>query len=320
MNNDKLYFVLAFYKFISITDPIKEVDEHKFFFKNRDITSRIYISEDGINGQMSAFKDDALAYIDWMHSKDLFKDVEFKIHYWHEQVFPKKTVKYRKQLVAIDKQVDMEKTGTHLSPKDWDEMLENDDDKIVIDTRNDYEWKIGHFDGASLPECATFREFDQYSQQLETSIDKKTPIMMYCTGGIRCEVYSAFLKEKGFENVYQLDGGIINYGLKNGTGKWKGKLFVFDDRMSVPISEEEKSEVIATCHLCAEPSENYFNCANMDCNKLFISCKKCLEKHLGCCSAGCQEAPRVRPYAQQNPHKPFRKYYHYFKDRLGTSS
>lgn len=314
MTDSQSYVVLAFYKFISISNPQEEIKNHKLFFKERDITSRIYISEEGINGQMSAAYPDAMAYIDWMHAREPFKDVHFKLHYWHEQVFPRATVKYRKQLVAIDKKVDLSQTGVHLSPKEWTEMLEKDQPKILIDTRNDYEWKIGHFEGAELPQCATFREFNQYTETLEKTVDKKTPVMMYCTGGIRCEVYSALLKEKGFESVYQLDGGIINYGLEEGTKKWKGKLFVFDDRMTVPISEEPY-EVVGTCYHCQAPADHYYNCANMDCNYLFLSCQKCLEIYKGCCHKDCKESPRVRPYCEQNPHKPFRRYHAYFGEK-----
>jgi len=314
MDNKQLYIVLAFYKFVAVENPHEEVKTHKHFFNDRDITSRIYISEEGINGQMSGSKKDAMAYIDWMHSRELFHDVEFKLHYWHEQVFPRTTVKYRKQLVAIDKDIDIEKTGIHLSPAEWTEMLATEE-KILIDTRNDYEWKLGHFEGAELPECSTFREFDEYADNLEETVDKKTPVMMYCTGGIRCELYSALLKDKGFEKVYQLDGGIINYGLKEGTGKWKGKLFVFDDRLAIPICNKEDHEIIGTCHHCQCSIEDYYNCANMDCNALYLSCRECLDKFQGCCHEECKEAPRVRPYHELNPHKPFRKYHCYFGEK-----
>lgn len=302
--------VLAFYKYVAIGDPKEEVRLHKQFFEPREITSRIYISEEGINGQMSASQKDAAAYIDWMHSRPEFRDLHFKLHYWHEQVFPRKTVKYRKQLVAIDESVDIANTGTHLSPEEWRKMLETSHDHILIDVRNDYEWEIGRFEGAELPQCATFREFKKYAENLEESVDKTKPVMMYCTGGIRCEIYSAVLKEKGFENVYQLDGGIINYGLKEGSKKWLGKLFVFDDRMTVPISEES-AQVISKCFKCGCPTDNYYNCANMDCNHLFICCRECLEPLKGCCCEECSESPRIRPYSHQNPHKPFRKSYNY---------
>lgn len=312
MTEKKDYLVLAFYDFTAIKNPLEEVKIHKEYFESRDITSRIYISEEGINGQMSASREAGMAYIDWMHSRCEFKDTEFKIHYWHEHVFPRKQVKYRKQLVAIDKELDVSKTCEHLSPKSWKEMLETSKDHLLIDVRNDYESKVGYFDGAELPPCNTFREFNTYTDELVERIeDKKKPIMMYCTGGIRCELYSVLLKEKGFENVYQLDGGVIGYGLKEGSSHWKGRLYVFDDRMTVPISDEP-TEVVGRCESCQAPSENYYNCANMDCNKLFLCCDRCLEECGGCCQESCKEAPRVRPFQQQNPHKPFKKYYQYF--------
>lgn len=311
---EKNYLVLAFYHFVTLEEPLNEVELHKSFFKDRDITSRIYISEEGINGQMSATRADAHAYMEWMHSRNPFSTVHFKIHEYHEQVFPRQTVKYRKQLVALDQKVDMNKTGTHVSPKEWKEMLENNENRVVLDVRNDYEWKIGHFDGADLPPCENFREFDQYAEQLKTKVDpQKTPVMMYCTGGIRCELYSVILRERGFENVYQLNGGIINYGLEEGSAHWLGKLFVFDDRLSIPISNEE-TPVIGQCHHCQKPNDSYYNCASMDCNTLFLCCSECLPSHKGCCSPQCQESSRLRPFQQLNPHKPFRRAHHYRKN------
>jgi UPF0176 protein len=308
---DQPYYVLAYYFFTEIADAHEEIRLHKSFFEGRDVTSRIYINETGINGQMSAAKVDAEAYMEWMKSRPLFANMTFKIHYWHEQVFPRQVVKYRNQLVAYDLPTDLSESGEHVSPKKWREMLEKEDDKILIDVRNDYEWKLGHFEGADLPQCNTFREFDQYAEELHERVDpKKTPVMMYCTGGIRCELYSAALKKRGFKKVYQLDGGIINYGLQEGSEHWLGKLFVFDDRMSVPISNEE-TPVVAKCYFCNKPSESYYNCANMDCNELYICCQDCLQAFKGCCSHECGKAGRVRPYHQQNPHKPFRKRHTY---------
>lgn len=138
---------------------------------------------------------------------------------------------------------------------------------------------------------------------------------MYCTGGIRCELYSALLKEKGFEKVYQLNGGIINYGLEEGSKHWNGKLFVFDDRLSVPISEEE-APVIGKCHHCDAPTETYINCANMDCNELFLCCPDCLKEHKGACQTTCENAPRTRPYQEHSAHKPFRRSHNYFKNKV----
>lgn len=308
-----LFFVLAFYRFIPIANPQELVKSHKSFFKDKDLTARIYISESGINGQMSGSQKDAELYMRWMHAQKEFENLHFKIHTHHENVFPKQTIKYRKQLVAIDEEIDLNDAGEHVEPEQWQSMLENKESSILLDVRNDYEWAVGRFEGAECPPCQTFREFKEYATQLKEAVDPtKTPVMMYCTGGIRCELYSALLKKHGFEKVYQLNGGVINYGLEQGSKHWLGKLFVFDDRLTTAISPEP-TEIIGQCHFCKIAHDDYYNCANMDCNNLFICCKNCSESYSGCCCQECQSAPRRRPYHHQNPHKPFRKSHHYFK-------
>lgn len=309
------YFVLAFYHFTEIENPKHEVGNHKRFFKNRDVTSRIYISEEGINGQMSASEVDAIDYMNWMKSDPRFSDIDFKIHESEEQAFPKVTVKYRKELVAMGEKVDITKGGEHLSPAKWKEMLENkDENTVLIDVRNDYEWKVGHFEGAELPDLHVFRDFPKYARNLKKVKDpKKTKVMMYCTGGIRCEVYSALMKEEGFSNVYQLDGGVIKYGLEEGAKHWRGKLFVFDDRMVVPISKDN-NETLSECQFCGVKTDKYYNCANMDCNDLFIACEKCAHDNHGCCSNSCHEHGRVRPFSGTT--KPYRKLPKEVKERI----
>lgn len=312
-------FVLAYYDLRGLSDYKEEIRLHKEFFKERDVTARIYINETGINGQMSAAREDALAYMEWMKSRPRFHDTPFKIHGWHEHVFPRLAVKYRKNLVAYDEEVALENGGEHVSPAEWKQMLEKKDGHVLLDVRNDYEWKIGHFEGSVLPPCETFRDFQKYATDLKQEVDPKTtPVMMCCTGGIRCELYSAVLRKHGFEKVYQLSGGIINYGLQQGTSHWLGKLFVFDDRMAVPISDEP-APVIGQCGFCQTPSDAYYNCANMDCNTLFLCCPDCLKDYAGCCQEDCKCAPRVRPYHEQNPHKPFRRWHNYFKDKEPVS-
>ena len=194
----KSHLVLAYYYFTSIENPALEVVRHKEFFLTRDIKGRIYISSNGINGQMSATHQAAEEYMLWLRSDPRFEGVEFKIHLHTEHCFPRATVKVRPQLVAMDVAVDMNKTGTHVSAEEWKEMLEKKDDQtILLDVRNDYEWEIGHFEGADLPTLEQFREFPTYAKKLKEKCDpKKTKVMMYCTGGIRCEVYSALLDRK----------------------------------------------------------------------------------------------------------------------------
>ncbi len=310
------YRILAYYHFAHIEDPEAEVKIHKDFLAKCDATARIYISEQGINGQMSLAAEDATSYMEWMRTRPLFQGIQFKAQDHHEHVFPRLTIKYRKQLVAFDADVSLEKRGEHVAPQQWKEMLEEQNEHVLLDVRNDYEWKIGHFEGAELPPCETFRDFDRYAQELQERIDpKKTPVMMYCTGGIRCELYSAILKEKGFEKVYQLEGGIINYGMQQGNDHWLGKVFVFDDRLAAPICENKESKTIGACHHCGEANDTYYNCANMDCNELFLCCPECLSKFLGCCHEECKQADRVRPYHPQNSHKPFRRWHHYFNEK-----
>jgi UPF0176 protein len=298
------YSILAYYAIVPIEDPRAEVVRHKEFFASRDFMGRIYISEQGINGQASGSAEHAEEYMDWLRSDPRFSGVSFKIHHSEEHAFPKMTVKYRRQLVAIDCEVDFSSRGEPLSSKAWKEMLEaKGPETLLLDVRNDYEWKAGHFEGAELPKLEQFRHFPEYAKQLKEKCDPaKTPVMMYCTGGIRCEFYSAVLKKEGFEKVYQLDGGVIQYGLDEGADHWKGKLFVFDDRLVVPLSLA--GETISSCAYCGAPHDVYYNCANMDCNALFFCCQSCRQAHEGCCSDACRTG-RVRPITDSA--KPFRK-------------
>lgn len=318
MSQEQPYSILAFYHFTTISNPQEEVRVHKSFFKDRSITSRVYISENGINGQLSAANKDAQEYMAWLRSRPEFSGVVFKVDPHHEHVFPRTTVKYRKQLVAFDVDVDLSERGEHVSPAKWKELLETPDHPILLDVRNEYEWEVGHFKGAERPPCETFRDFKKYTEDLKQKVDPKTtPVMMYCTGGIRCELYSALLKEGGFDKIYQLEGGVINYGHKEGSQHWLGKLFVFDDRLAVPISDEE-APIVGKCHHCKTSNDSYYNCANMDCNHLFLCCQECLEKYVGCCKEACSQSPRLRPYHHQSPHKPFRKWYKYSSEKPST--
>lgn len=309
------FFVLAFYAFSRIEDAILEVSEHRSFLEKLNAKSRIYISEEGINGQMSIAREDAYLYIDWLHSRKPFENTEVKIHGWHEHVFPRLIVKYRKNLVGRDQPINLANRGRHMPPKEFKNLLRQETkDYLLLDVRNNYEWKAGHFKHAELPPCDNYREFEAYAEELKNKIDKdNTKVVMYCTGGIRCELYSSLLIEKGIKNVFQLEGGVIKYGLEEGSEHWEGKLFVFDDRLTVPISDEPAT-VVATCHHCGVSNDNYYNCANVDCNELFFCCPDCLQKMSGCCQESCRHASRIRPFQDQNPHKPFRRVHTYCLD------
>ncbi len=301
------YLVLAFYVLTKIEEPRYEVKRWKRFLETIDAMGRIYIGKDGVNSQMSISEADSTKFYEWLLSD--YPGTEIKMHRYPEHVFPKVAVKYRKQLAAMDRDFDLSRGGEHVSSEKWAKMIEErDEDTVILDIRNDYEWDVGHFEGTERPELKTFREFPKLAEDLaKTRNLKKTKVMMYCTGGIRCELYSCIMKDEGFENVYQLDGGVIKYGLEQGNKQWKGNLFVFDDRLVVSISNKEKNEAISECLYCTTKTDTYYNCANMDCNDLFLSCLKCVEKMKGCCSEECFDAPRRRPFKLTTPPKPFRK-------------
>lgn len=311
------YYILSYYHLVPIENPHDWVEKHFAFFKEGDYTGRIYLCTQGINGTLSAKQEDACRYMKWLHGHDQFSGTEFKVQEHPEHVFARMTVKVKKELVALGMEVDLNKRGVALSARDWKKMLEEEKEALILDVRNDYEWLLGHFENAISPPCETFKDFPRFAEEIAGKIDpKKTKVMMYCTGGIRCEFFSSILKEKGIENVYQLDGGIIKYGMEEKSSHWRGKVFVFDDRLAASISDVE-APTVAKCHHCQKEAEKYYNCANMDCNFLFISCQECLEKHQGCCKDACRSAKRVRPF--KNESTPFRRWYHYTTSKEGCS-
>jgi UPF0176 protein len=217
----------------------------------------------------------------------------------HEKSFYVLKIKLRKKIVADgieDPLFDPSNTGKHLGVEEFN-SLTDDPSTILIDMRNHYESEVGHFENAVLPDADTFREeIEMVEEMLKGKEDQK--IVMYCTGGIRCEKASAYLKYKGFPNVHQLEGGIIKYArdakrleLRN---KFRGVNFVFDERLAERISDE----VVAHCHQCGKPWDHHTNCLNLACHILFIQCPECREKYSNCCSSECQHVASL-PQEQQ---------------------
>lgn len=292
---------ISFYKYAKIGNP-ELFRNHLFINWNTlDVLGRIYVANEGINAQLSVPADHFEAFKKHLDSITFLENVRLNIAIEHDNyAFLKLKVKVRKKIVADgldDDTFDVTNKGIHVNAERFNELIE-DPDTVLVDMRNHYESEIGHFKNAITPDVDTFREsLDLIEDDLkEYKEDKK--LVMYCTGGIRCEKASAYYKHKGFKNVFQLEGGIINYvrqieaeGLEN---KFIGKNFVFDQRRSERISDD----IIAKCHQCGEPADLHTNCANEACHLLFIQCDNCKTAMDNCCSSQCQDIIKL-PYEEQ---------------------
>ena len=282
---------LSLYKYAHIPDPSAFRDQLYTAWNALGILGRIYVAGEGINGQLSVPEDKLEAFRASLEATGFLQGLRLNFAIEDDgKSFFKLAIKVRRKIVADgldDSAFDVTRSGGHLDAGAFNAITEKAD-TIIVDMRNHYESEVGHFENAITPEVTTFRE--ALPLVVELLDDKKDrPIVMYCTGGIRCEKASAYLLHKGFREVYQLDGGIIEYarqvqekGLPN---KFHGKNFVFDERLGERISEE----VIAQCHQCGAPADTHVNCANDSCHLLFIQCEACSVKFRGCCSALCSE-------------------------------
>jgi UPF0176 protein len=281
---------ISFYRYVNLENPTALRDELFRAWSPLGVLGRIYLAKEGINAQFSV----PTAHLDLFRAHlEMFKEFErmpFKIAVEDDgKSFYKLTIKTRHKIVADgldDDAFDTTNVGKHLDAESWNEAME-DPNAIVVDMRNQYESEIGHFEGAITPDVDTFREELQVvTQELADKKDKK--VLLYCTGGVRCEKASAYLKHHGFQDVNQLHGGIIDYArqikAKGLANKFKGKNFVFDERLAETIGEE----VIANCHQCDAPYDIHTNCANKACHLLFIQCTACKDKMDNTCSAECQ--------------------------------
>jgi UPF0176 protein len=297
----KRRLTLSFYAYAHIKDPKKFRDELFIAWNPLEVLGRIYVAYEGINAQLSLPADHFYEFKDTIEKYDFMKGIRLNIAVEHDDLsFLKLTIKVRDKIVADglnDPSLDVTNIGIHLKAAAFNKMLE-DPNTIVVDMRNHYESEIGHFINAITPDVDTFREsLPIIEEQLAVHKEDKN-LLMYCTGGIRCEKASAFLKHKGFKNVYQLEGGIIEYtrqikeeGLQS---KFIGKNFVFDQRLGERIT----NDVVSNCHQCGKPCDTHTNCANDGCHLLFIQCEDCAAAMENCCSASCQETIHL-PLAEQ---------------------
>lgn len=308
------YKLLLYYQFSPVADPEEFCREHKIKCQALNLFGRIYVAAEGINGTVAGLSDQIDEYMAYVRALPGFAATEFKVDELDHVPFVKLIVKVREEIVTLKtgEELDVRDGGRHLSPEQWKAVLDSDEDIILIDVRNDYESKVGHFAGAICPEERNFYDFPRWLE--EAQLDKSKKVLMYCTGGIRCEKFSVLMKKKGYRDVNQLHGGIINYAKTVGDAHFRGKCFVFDDRLTVPVQKDQE-EPLTVCEITGEPCDTYVNCANPDCNKLFICSEEGARKFEGCCSPECQASPRRRPFDPQNIYTPTRKWYQYFEEK-----
>ena len=310
---------LSFYRYFPVPDPKNFRDELYAALDTLKVFGRIYIAAEGINAQISVPSPQFPALQHYLHSLPPLHDLRLNIAVDDDgKSFWVLKIKVRDKIVADgidDPAFDMSRKGQYVDAATFNQLTE-DPDTIVVDMRNHYEYEVGHFGNAIEVPSDTFREQLPLSAQLLKD-NKDSKIIMYCTGGIRCEKASAYLLHKGFSNVFHLEGGIIHYansvkeqGLEN---KFHGKNFVFDNRMGERISDE----VIARCHQCGAPADTHTNCRNEGCHLLFIQCPACAEKYEGCCSPVCQETIHLPEEEQRVRRQGVEKGVHTFNKARG---
>jgi len=292
----KEYSVLLYYCYAHIADPEAFREEHHLLCLELDLRGRIIVAEEGLNGTVSGTKENCEEYMRKVHSDNRFRTTEFKVESHDEMAFTKLHVRVKPEIVysGLSHINPNERTGAYIEPAAFREILrEEPEDTIIVDVRSNYEHNVGRFKNAKTFDIENFRDFPDKVEELREYKDKK--VITYCTGGIKCEKASAFLLEQGFENVYQLHGGIIKYGLEAGGEHFEGKCYVFDNRIVKDVNEVNPT-VVSRCIVTGEPSDRMVNCANPECNKHVPMSEAGAAKYDGCCSEECSNAPNVRPY------------------------
>ncbi|WP_210402660.1 rhodanese-related sulfurtransferase [Viridibacillus sp. FSL H8-0123] len=290
------YRVLLYYFYTTIEDPEAFAVEHLAYCKSIELKGRILVASEGINGTVSGTVEQTDAYMAHMKADPRFDGIVFKIDESEQHAFKKMHVRPRPELVNLSLEDDVnphEITGNYLEPAEFLEKMQ-EENTVIVDARNTYEFDVGHFKGAIRPDIETFRDLPDWIRDNKELLEGKQ-ILTYCTGGIRCEKFSGWLKREGFEDVSQLHGGIVTYG-KDPVAKgqlWDGQCYVFDERLTVPVNQVEHV-IVGRDHFDGEPCERYINCSNPECNKQIIASKENEDKHLGGCTHECRVHPRNR--------------------------
>jgi UPF0176 protein len=290
------YQVLLYYYYTPIEDPEVFATKHLKFCTKLGVLGRIIISKEGINGTLSGTIKQTETYMQNLKALPGFKDISFKIDLEDAHAFHRISVKVKNEIVNLGLDEDInphEITGTYLEPKEYFKKLQ-DPNVVIVDARNDYEYDLGHFKNAIKPDIKNFRDIPSWFKKHKQLFEGKT-VLTYCTGGVRCEKWSGFLKREGIEDVYQLQGGIVTYG-KDPDVKgqlWDGQCYVFDSRISVPVNRINPT-IVGKDFFTGEPCERYINCANPECNKKLLCSEANEVKYHGSCCDACRHHPMNR--------------------------
>lgn len=279
LDNTRTTEILLYYIYTEITDPQAELIWQKNLCEKLKLTGRIIISNEGLNGTVAGTKENTQAYIDACLSYPLLKDMKFKRSEGIENSFPKLSIKVRNEIVSgklkEDEVYPVKSTGKRVTPEELHAWFQNNEEFEIIDMRNSYEFELGHFKNSIDPGMRRFEDLPEKMPVLNPLKNKK--ILTVCTGGVRCEKASGYLLKKGFEKVYQLDGGIVSYMEKYPGQDFEGSLFVFDRRKTMHFNGKNHTP-ISECLYCKQKSERFTNCKNSMCNAKMIACENCVEK------------------------------------------
>lgn len=287
------YKVISFYKYVNIEDPEAFLKQHLNWCLENGIKGKVYLAKEGISG--SIFGDDEVIskYKNHLKSYKIFEDVWFKETSTDQIAFNKMHVRVKAEIVNSGlTETSLEHTAPKLTPEQLLKLYDDKKDFVIVDARNWYESKIGKFRNAITPQITHFREWPKVVESLSEFKDKT--IVTYCTGGIRCEKASAYMREQGFKDVYQIDGGILNYIQKFPDTYWEGGMFVFDDRRVFEPNTKEELKYTANCHFCGKPTSYHINCHNIDCDKIIVCCHDCKVENQYCCSDECRASENKR--------------------------
>lgn len=287
------YKVISFYKYVNVDDPESLAKEHLEWCLQNGIKGKIYLAKEGINGSVFGDNEVTENYINHLRSYKIFEDVWFKETHTDEIAFSKMHVRVKSEIVNSGLyDTSLDNSAPKLTPEQLLKFYEDKKDFVIVDARNWYESKIGRFKNAITPHITHFREWPKVAESLQEYKDKT--IVTYCTGGIRCEKASAYLREHGFKDVYQIDGGILNYIQQFPDTFWEGGMFVFDDRKVVEPNTKEELKYTSNCHFCGKPTAYHINCHNIDCDKIIVCCHDCKIENEYCCSDECRASENKR--------------------------